>query len=49
SAETIIAAKNKDKAEIAWEVSDLIYHIMVMLAQCDMTLEDIYEELAKRR
>ena len=49
TAETIIAAKNNSKEEIALEVSDLIYHLIVMLVDRDMTLEDIYKELSKRR
>ena len=49
AAETIIAAKNNEPGEIALEVSDLIYHIMVMLADRGMTLEDIYRELESRR
>lgn len=49
SAEVIIASKNDDKAEIAYEASDLLYHLMVALAWHGMTWEDIYRELAGRR
>jgi phosphoribosyl-AMP cyclohydrolase / phosphoribosyl-ATP pyrophosphohydrolase len=49
AAETIIAAKNNDPAEIALEVSDLVYHLMVMLADRGMTPEAVYRELENRR
>lgn len=47
--EVIIAAKNEDKAEIAYEAADLMYHLFVTLAQQGMTPADIYDELKKRR
>lgn len=47
--ETIIAAKNEDKKEIALETSDLIYHLLVMIAERGMKLEDVYEVLKDRR
>lgn len=47
--ETIIAAKNEDKNEIALETSDLIYHLLVMIAERGMKLEDVYEVLKGRR
>lgn len=47
--ETIIAAKNADKAEIALETSDLIYHLMVMLVERGMDIKDVYEVLKGRR
>ena len=47
-AETIIAAKNGDKEEITLEVCDLIFHLMVMMNECDVPLEAITEELSKR-
>jgi phosphoribosyl-ATP pyrophosphohydrolase len=47
--EVVIAAKNGVPAEIKLEVADLLYHIMVMLVKQGMTLEDVYEELDKRR
>lgn len=49
AAEVVIAGKNRDKAEIAYEVSDLIYHLTVMLVDNDMTWNDIYREMKKRR
>lgn len=47
--ETIIAAKNEDKKEIALETSDLIYHLLVMLAERGMDIKDVYEVLKDRR
>ena len=47
--ETIIAAKNEEASEIALETSDLLYHLIVMIAERGMTMEDIYAELKHRR
>ncbi len=46
--EVIIASKNGQAGEISAEIADLFYHIMVLLAQQGMTLNNIYEELKKR-
>lgn len=46
--ETIIAAKNGDNGETVLEISDLIYHLMVMMVQQGITLEEIMAELEKR-
>ena len=46
--ETIIAAKNRDKTEVVNEVSDLIYHLFVMLAEQDIEFGDIVNNLKKR-
>ena len=48
SAETIIAAKNGAAEQTVGEVSDLIYHLMVLLAAQDMPLEDVLAELERR-
>ena len=48
-AETIIAAKNEDKKEIALETSDLIYHLLVMIAERGMDIKDVYAVLQDRR
>ena len=48
SAETIIAAKNDVPADTVGEISDLIYHLMVMMAEKDIPLEDVLCELARR-
>lgn len=47
--ETIIAAKNDEPSEIALETSDLLYHLVVMLAERGMTMQDVYNELKHRR
>lgn len=49
TAEVIIAAKNKSKEEIRYEISDLMYHLMVLMVERGVTLEDIYGELRGRR
>lgn len=46
--ETVIAAKNRDKDEITNEVSDLVYHLFVLLAEQDIDLEDIVKNLQNR-
>jgi len=46
--ETVIAAKNNDKEEIINEVSDLIFHLFVMLAEKGIEFEQIIENLVKR-
>lgn len=48
TAETIIAAKNKDNAELRLEVSDLIYHLLVLLEERKLPLDEILEELGLR-
>ena len=49
AAEVVIAGKNRDKDEISYETADLIYHLTVMLADNDMTWNDIYREMKRRR
>ncbi len=46
--EVVIAAKNEDKQEIINEVSDLIYHSFVLLANQNITLSDVKSELNNR-
>ena len=46
--EVIIAAKAEDRAETIYEISDLVYHTMVLMIQQGITLEDIHRELASR-
>ncbi|OWA35617.1 bifunctional phosphoribosyl-AMP cyclohydrolase/phosphoribosyl-ATP pyrophosphatase [Saccharibacillus sp. O16] len=48
SAESIIAAKNGDNDELRLEVSDLIYHLLVLLEERKLPLDDIMNELARR-
>ncbi|AET66429.1 phosphoribosyl-ATP pyrophosphohydrolase [Desulfosporosinus orientis DSM 765] len=49
SAEVIIAAKNADSEEIRCEVSDLFYHVLVMLEERGVGVEEVSRELSKRR
>lgn len=46
--EIVIAAKNPDKEEIKYEISDFLYHIMVLMAEKNVSWEDITRELARR-
>lgn len=49
NAEVIIAAKNRSKEELVYESSDLIYHLLVLLVEQGIYLEDIFAELKSRR
>ena len=49
SAETIVAAKNEDAKPLVSEVSDLIYHLLVLLVARGVSLDQIRDELAQRR
>ncbi len=46
--EIVIAAKNPDAEEVKYEISDLLYHVMVLMAVKNVTWEEITEELANR-
>ena len=46
--ELVSAAKNPDPEEIKYELSDLLYHAMVLMAERGVTWEDVTEELANR-
>ncbi|MBQ6698057.1 MAG: bifunctional phosphoribosyl-AMP cyclohydrolase/phosphoribosyl-ATP diphosphatase HisIE [Oscillospiraceae bacterium] len=48
STEVIIAAKAEDKAETIYEIADLAYHVMVLMLQSGITLNEIRDELASR-
>lgn len=48
STEVIIAAKDNDPKETIYEISDLVYHVMVMMIEQGISLEDIRKELASR-
>lgn len=48
TAETIIAAKNANPAELTAEVSDLLYHLVVLLVERDISLVTVAAELNKR-
>lgn len=46
--EIVIAAKNPNPEEIKYEISDFLYHVMVLMAEKGVTWEDITKELAQR-
>lgn len=48
STEVIIAAKSADKAETVYEIADLAYHVMVLMVEAGISLDDIRAELASR-
>lgn len=48
TSEVIIAAKNQDKAELTAEISDLLYHLFVVMEESGVSLEDIKGELLNR-
>lgn len=48
STEVIIAAKAEDKKETVYEIADLAYHVMVLMVQAGISLEDVKKELASR-
>ena len=48
-AEMIIAAKNQDKEELANEMCDLIYHMMVLMVEQGLELSDVTDILEQRR
>lgn len=48
STEVIIAAKDNDKKEAIYEIADLAYHVMVMMVEMGISVEDVRKELASR-
>lgn len=48
STEVIIAGKAEDKAETVYEIADLCYHVLVLMVQMGISVEDIRKELASR-
>ena len=48
STEVIIAGKSGDRAETVYEIADLTYHVMVLMIEMGISLEDIHRELASR-
>ena len=46
--EVIIAGKADDKKETVYEIADLAYHVMVLMVQMGISVEDIHKELASR-
>ena len=47
--EVIIAAKNLDQSELTCEISDLLFHLSVLMLELGVTWEDVYTELSKRK
>ena len=48
STEVIIGAKGGDKAETIYEIADLAYHVLVLMVEMGISVEDIRKELAGR-
>ncbi|MCL2433839.1 MAG: bifunctional phosphoribosyl-AMP cyclohydrolase/phosphoribosyl-ATP diphosphatase HisIE [Clostridia bacterium] len=48
AAEVIIGAKNNSSDELRYEAADLLYHLMVLLVNQGLAIEDVFAELAKR-
>ncbi|AFS78758.1 phosphoribosyl-ATP pyrophosphatase HisE [Gottschalkia acidurici 9a] len=48
SSEVIIGAKNNSKEEVIYETSDLVYHMLVLLVEMGISIDDIKQELYKR-
>jgi phosphoribosyl-AMP cyclohydrolase / phosphoribosyl-ATP pyrophosphohydrolase len=46
--EIVIAAKNPDEEELKYEIADFLYHMMVLMAECDLDWNDVVKELAHR-
>jgi phosphoribosyl-ATP pyrophosphohydrolase/phosphoribosyl-AMP cyclohydrolase len=46
--EVIIAGKANDKKETVYEIADLCYHVMVLMIEMGISLDDIFDELASR-
>ena len=46
--EVIIAGKADDKKETVYEIADLAYHVMVLMTEMGITVEDVHRELASR-
>ena len=48
STEVIIAAKDQDKGETIYEIADLVYHVLVLMVEAGISVEEIETELARR-
>ena len=48
STEVIIAGKAQDKKDTIYEIADLVYHVLVLMIEAGLSLEDIHDELASR-
>lgn len=47
--EIVIAAKNPEAEELKYEISDFLYHMMVLMAECNLDWNDIVKELSHRK
>jgi phosphoribosyl-ATP pyrophosphohydrolase len=47
--EVMLAGKGQSDERVVEEAADLVYHLLVLLASRDLTLDDVREELARRR
>ena len=48
TAEVIIASKNRDTEPLVYEMADLLYHLMVLMAYHNLSWDDVYGELGER-
>ncbi len=48
STEVIVAGKGNDRAETIYEIADLTYHVMVLMIEMGISIEDIHRELSSR-
>jgi len=48
SGEVIVAAKNESQAQLVSELADLLYHLLVLMVERDVRLNDVQDELARR-
>lgn len=46
--EVVIAAKNPDRAELIWETADLLFHTLVLMAEREISLDEVGAELSRR-
>jgi phosphoribosyl-ATP pyrophosphohydrolase/phosphoribosyl-AMP cyclohydrolase len=49
AAEVVISAKGEDRKAQAWEVADLIYHLMVLIEYLELNPEEVFKQLSERR
>ncbi|MCL1984390.1 MAG: bifunctional phosphoribosyl-AMP cyclohydrolase/phosphoribosyl-ATP diphosphatase HisIE [Methanomassiliicoccaceae archaeon] len=47
--EFVLSIKDKDENEMAWELADLIYHVMVAIEKTGLPMEKVFEKLSERR
>jgi phosphoribosyl-ATP pyrophosphohydrolase len=49
AAEVLLAAKDENREHLCYEVGDVVYHLLVVMARWNLTPNDLAEELASRR